>query len=147
MVFVRDRMLRNSVMRERWRAFARFATAASAAATAPPPPPWTTFSLAIATWRFLIRRLRRRDSFLCVLAFLRLDDVFLGHVGYEIVFLDSGERHRLGGRNAFRGFDRVDLFAAIDHVRLLAGHSWIGRDRERDAEAFFERPQVGAFVV
>ena len=155
-ILVRDGVLGHRIMRERG-CFARLA-ATPTPTTASAPPPATTVALGawtmvpVAAMRLLGLRLARccfemfgfvvgfRLGFDRLLARFVLDD-------FVVLFLDWPGQFRLHRGDRLGGFRRMHLLAAIDDERLLAGDGRIGRHRDGDAEAFFQRAQVRALVI
>jgi hypothetical protein len=109
-------------------------TATTAAAAAAPSP---ASSAALAF-----------NAFDAVLAFHFLYGRLIGvsFHGFFFNFGDGGELRLLRGKIA-RGFRRVHLLAAVDHIRLLPCYSGISRHGDRYAETFLQVAQMRALVI
>src|SRR5215510_5980550 len=110
-------------------------TATTAAAAAAPSP---ASSAALA---FKI--------FDAILAFRFLCGGLLGFSFRELFFLNflDGRELRLSRSKIARGFRRMHLLAAVDHVRLLSCYGGISRDGDCYAETFLQVAKMRALVI
>ena len=148
--FVGDRVRRGNHVRHNVRGLGVIARGSAfarlAGTTAPPPSPLALVAIRIG---FAVALLAGR----CVvgqpfgfLGFdLRLD--LEGLVLVERLLGLRRESRNLGGEQRLGRLQRMHLFAAIDHERLLAAHGRIGDHGERYLEAVFQIAQMAALVV
>src|SRR5262245_18661733 len=130
-ILVWHRMFSDGLLRELLHAFTRLT--ATTTATAPSPTSSATFAF---------------TDFNALLAFhFRCGGLLDGNVReFFFNFLDGRELRLLRSEIA-RGFRRVHLLAAIDHVRLLPCHGGISRDGDRYTEALLQGAQMRTLVV
>src|SRR5262245_52210961 len=88
------------------------------------------------------------ESFDAILAFRSLCGGLLGFSFRKLFFLNflDGRELRLSRSKIARGFRRMHLLAAVDHVRLLSCYGGISRDGDCYAETFLQVSKMGAVV-
>ena len=73
--------------------------------------------------------------------------IWLLHIGGIRLVDERRQGFRVRGRNRPRRVGRMNHLATIDHEGLRTDHFGICIDRDVDLEAFFEKPQMAAFLV